>query len=79
MAKHRVVSHEDWIKARQALLKKEKDLTHLREDVAEQRGALPWKKVEKKYVFDGPDGKATLADLFALSSVIPAGRNQCLL
>src|SRR6516165_2369619 len=60
---HAVVSHEDWIKARTELLKKEKELTHLREELAEQRRALPWEKVEKEYVFDAPGGKETLSGL----------------
>jgi predicted dithiol-disulfide oxidoreductase (DUF899 family) len=62
---HEIVSHEDWIKARKALLKKEKKLTHLREEIAEQRRALPWEKVGKEYVFDAPGGKETLSNLFA--------------
>jgi predicted dithiol-disulfide oxidoreductase (DUF899 family) len=62
---HEVVSHEDWIKARTALLKKEKEFTHLREELAEQRRALPWETVERAYVFDAPGGKETLSDLFA--------------
>jgi predicted dithiol-disulfide oxidoreductase (DUF899 family) len=65
---HAVVSHKDWIEARKTLLKKEKKLTHLREEVAEQRRALPWEKVEKEYIFDAPGGKETLSDLFADNS-----------
>ena len=45
---HKVVSHKDWITARKALLKKEKKFTHLRQELAEQRQALPWEKVEKE-------------------------------
>jgi predicted dithiol-disulfide oxidoreductase (DUF899 family) len=62
---HEVVSHRDWITARKTLLKKEKQFTQLREELAEQRRALPWEKVEKEYVFDGRGGKETLSDLFA--------------
>jgi predicted dithiol-disulfide oxidoreductase (DUF899 family) len=61
---HKVVSHKDWITARKALLKKEKKFTHLREELAEQRRALPWEKVEREYVFDAPGGKQSLSDLF---------------
>jgi predicted dithiol-disulfide oxidoreductase (DUF899 family) len=63
--KHEIVSPEDWITARKALLQTEKELTHMRERLAEERRALPWEKVEKQYVFDGSNGKETLADLFA--------------
>ncbi len=61
---HKVVSHEDWLAARKALLVKEKKFTHAREKLAQQRRNLPWEKVEKQYVFDGPRGRETLADLF---------------
>jgi predicted dithiol-disulfide oxidoreductase (DUF899 family) len=63
--KHEIVSRENWIAARKALLQTEKELTHMRERLAEERRALPWEKVEKQYVFDGPNGKETLADLCA--------------
>jgi predicted dithiol-disulfide oxidoreductase (DUF899 family) len=61
---HPVVSGEEWLEARRALLAKEKEATHLRDKVNAERLALPWVKVEKKYVFDTPDGKKSLADLF---------------
>lgn len=61
---HEVVSHEEWTAARKALLTKEKEFTHRREELARQRRALPWERVEKPYAFDGPDGKETLSDLF---------------
>lgn len=61
---HRVVSHEEWIAARRAFLRKEKDFTRLRDDLNEQRRALPWERVTKQYVFDGPTGKRTLHELF---------------
>jgi predicted dithiol-disulfide oxidoreductase (DUF899 family) len=61
---HQVVSREDWLAARRRLLAKEKELTRLRDRLSAARRALPWVKVEKAYVFDGPDGKETLADLF---------------
>ncbi len=61
---HNVVSHSEWINARKAFLAKEKEFTHLRDELSRQRRELPWEKVEKEYVFDGPNGKQTLADLF---------------
>jgi predicted dithiol-disulfide oxidoreductase (DUF899 family) len=59
-----VVSHEEWLKARKEFLAKEKEFTHLRDELSRQRRKLPWEKVEKPYLFDGPNGKETLADLF---------------
>jgi predicted dithiol-disulfide oxidoreductase (DUF899 family) len=64
MERHPVVAKSDWLKARRELLLKEKEFTRLRDQLAEARRALPWKKVEKTYVFDAPSGKQTLADLF---------------
>jgi predicted dithiol-disulfide oxidoreductase (DUF899 family) len=64
MSDHQIVSREDWLVARQALLRKEKELTRLREQLAAERRALPWVKIETPYVFDGPRGKQTLAELF---------------
>src|SRR5882757_5248551 len=61
---HPVVPREEWLAARKALLAKEKEFTALRDDLNRQRSALPWFKVEKAYVFQGPRGKETLADLF---------------
>ena len=63
--KHQVVSREEWLTARKAHLEAEKALTRQRDKLLEERRALPWVKVEKDYVFEGPDGKVTLADLFA--------------
>ncbi len=65
---HPVVSHEEWLAARTAFLKKEKEFTRLRDDLSRQRRELPWEKVAKNYVFDGPNGKETLADLFGKRS-----------
>ena len=62
---HPVVTHEDWLKARRDLLAKEKEFTRLRDELSRQRRELPWEKVEKDYVFDGPNGPESLADLFA--------------
>ena len=61
---HEVVSHDEWVAARKALLREEKEFTHRREELARRRRALPWEKVEKDYVFAGPAGRATLAELF---------------
>jgi predicted dithiol-disulfide oxidoreductase (DUF899 family) len=59
-----VVTPAEWVAARKELLRKEKEFTRLRDELSRQRRALPWEKVEKPYVFDGPRGKETLADLF---------------
>jgi predicted dithiol-disulfide oxidoreductase (DUF899 family) len=61
---HPVVSRDEWIAARKALLLKEKQLTRQRDQLAAERRRLPWVKVGKAYVLDGPNGKETLADLF---------------
>ncbi|HTS89384.1 MAG TPA: thioredoxin family protein [Gemmatimonadales bacterium] len=60
----RVLPHEEWVKARVALMAKEKEFTRLRDELNRERRQLPWEKVTKSYVFDGPNGKETLADLF---------------
>lgn len=62
---HKVVSHQDWVKARTQLLAREKEFTHAREAMAQTLRELPWEKVEKEYVFEGENGKVTLDDLFA--------------
>ena len=61
---HRVVSREEWLTERVKLLKKEKELTRLRDEQSRQRRALPWVRVEKDYAFDTPHGQRTLAELF---------------
>lgn len=68
MANHKVESREKWIKARKALLVKEKKFSRAREHLAEERRRLPWVKVDKTYVFDGPNGRETLAQLFGKKS-----------
>jgi predicted dithiol-disulfide oxidoreductase (DUF899 family) len=65
MQQHKIVSEQEWIIASKALLAKEKALTHGRDRLNAARRDLPWVKVEKSYVFDGPDGKEALGDLFA--------------
>lgn len=65
MTTPRIVSHEEWMKARRAHLAREKEFTRLRDELARERRELPWEKVEKSYVFEAPEGKVTLPDLFA--------------
>jgi predicted dithiol-disulfide oxidoreductase (DUF899 family) len=62
---HSVVSNEEWLQARKALLEQEKALTRQRDELSRKRRELPWVKVETNYVFDGPQGSVTLSDLFA--------------
>src|ERR1700733_13368897 len=62
---HKIVSQEEWIAARKKLLKKEKEATRLNDQLSAERRKLPWVKIKKKYVFNAPGGKVTLADLFA--------------
>lgn len=61
---HPVVSGDEYLTARLALLTREKELNRRRDELAAQRRALPWVRVEKEYAFDGPDGRLTLRDLF---------------
>jgi len=64
MEPHKIVSREQWIAARKALLAREKEHTRERDRLSAARRALPWVKVDKSYVFDAPEGKRSLADLF---------------
>ncbi len=59
-----VLSQQEWEAARQSLLVKEKELTRTRDALAAERRRMPWMLVEKKYVFEGPNGKVSLLDLF---------------
>jgi len=61
---HAIVSQSEWLAARKALLAKEKEFSKQRDALSAARRDLPWVKVDKNYVFDGPAGKETLADLF---------------
>ncbi|WP_313193991.1 thioredoxin family protein [Shinella zoogloeoides] len=61
---HPIVSREDWLTARKALFEKERAMTHQLDALRAERRQLPWVRVEKPYVFDGPDGDVTLGDLF---------------
>src|SRR5438067_4208858 len=60
----KVVPQKEWLVARKKLLVKEKKFSKLRDELNLQRRKLPWVKIEKQYLFDGPTGKVTLADLF---------------
>ena len=64
MQQHKVVSHDEWIAARKAYLVEEKAFSRARDALARKRRELPWEKVERKYVFDTPQGKQSLAELF---------------
>jgi predicted dithiol-disulfide oxidoreductase (DUF899 family) len=83
--KHHVVSRDEWLRARKALLKHEKALTRHRDAVSALRAALPWVRVDKEYAFDGPNGKLTLSDLFRGRSQLyikhfmmaPGAQHQC--
>jgi predicted dithiol-disulfide oxidoreductase (DUF899 family) len=65
MASHRIVSRDEWIEARKQHLAKEKEFTRLRDQLSAQRRDLPWVRVDKGYVFEGPNGKESLSGLFA--------------
>jgi predicted dithiol-disulfide oxidoreductase (DUF899 family) len=71
MTTHEIATREDWLKARIALLKEEKALTERSDELAQQRQALPWVRVDKDYRFEVDDGSASLAELFQ-------GRSQLL-
>ncbi len=68
MVQHATGTPAEWLKARKALLEREKQFSRLRNEIAEERRALPWVKVEKPYVFDTPSGKKTLGELFGKNS-----------
>ena len=61
---HAVVSREDWLAARKALLVKERAITHELDALRAERRNLPWVRVETNYVFEGPQGECTLGGLF---------------
>ena len=71
MKKRNIVSRDEWLEARKALLAQEKEFTRRRDALTAERRRMPWVRVEKEYVFEGPDGKESLSDLFA-------GRKQLL-
>lgn len=61
---HRIVSRDEWIAERKALLAHEKHLTHLRDQIAQERRELPWVHIDKSYSFETSEGRSSLADLF---------------
>ena len=70
---HPIVSREEWLEARKALLAREKEWTRLRDQLSAERRALPWVRIDREYMFrSGPNGRETLADLFA-------GRSQLMI
>src|SRR5687768_4153758 len=71
MTQHRPVTREEWLAARRDLLQAEKELTRRSDEVARQRQALPWVRIEKDYRFQTEEGSASLAGLFR-------GRSQLL-
>jgi predicted dithiol-disulfide oxidoreductase (DUF899 family) len=64
MTEHEIGTREEWAAAREELLAREKEHTRLGDELARQRRALPWVRVEKEYRFDTDDGTRTLAELF---------------
>ena len=64
MKHHKIVSHDKWLAARKVLLVKEKTFTRLRDRMTKVRSELPWEAVEREYIFDGPDGRETMDELF---------------
>src|SRR6266487_5133330 len=82
---HKMASKAEWLVARKDLLKREKDLTHLRDEISRHRRELPWVKIQKEYLFDAPEGKVTLAELFDRRSQLfvkhfmmgPGAAHQC--
>ncbi|MDP6352673.1 MAG: DUF899 family protein, partial [Alphaproteobacteria bacterium] len=60
----KIVSGAEWLAARMAHLEKEKEFTKLRDELSRQRRELPWERVEKDYVFEGPEGAETLSEVF---------------
>jgi predicted dithiol-disulfide oxidoreductase (DUF899 family) len=64
LADHPVTTPERWLAARRTLLAHERELTHLRDQIARERRALPWVRLDKDYVFDTPEGRRSLAELF---------------
>ena len=64
MTTHAVGTREEWLSARRELLKREKELTRLGDELARQRQALPWVRVDKEYTFETDTGTRTLKQLF---------------
>src|SRR6476661_3844175 len=72
MMHNRIATRDEWLAARKAHLQKEKELTRLRDELSAARRELPWVKIDKSYVFEGPNGTETLSDLFG-------GRSQLII
>jgi predicted dithiol-disulfide oxidoreductase (DUF899 family) len=68
MEPHKIVPHDEWIAARKAHLAEEKAFSKARDALSRKRRELPWEKVEKDYLFDSPNGKETLTDLFGATA-----------
>jgi predicted dithiol-disulfide oxidoreductase (DUF899 family) len=64
MENHRIVSEAEWTEKRKELLAREKEFNRLRDELSQRRRDLPWVRVDKTYVFEGPAGRATLPELF---------------
>jgi predicted dithiol-disulfide oxidoreductase (DUF899 family) len=64
MQNQNIVSRDEWLDARRGLLREEKEFTRLRDQLSLKRRQLPWVKVDTEYLFEGPDGKQSLSDLF---------------
>src|SRR5215470_12498114 len=64
MQQHTIVAPDEWLAARRELLAQEKEFTRLRDQLSERRRALPWERVTKRYVFDGPGGARSPSELF---------------
>jgi predicted dithiol-disulfide oxidoreductase (DUF899 family) len=64
MSGHKIATREEWAAAREELLAREKEHTHVGDELARRRRELPWLRVEKQYRFDTDDGTRTLAELF---------------
>ncbi len=64
MTTHTVVAKDEWMEASKRHLAKEKEFTRLRDQLSAERRALPWLRIDKDYIFDGPNGRETLAQLF---------------
>ena len=64
IAQHQIVSRQEWLKARNELLQREKAWTRERDRIAAARLALPWVRIDKHYVFASRHGNMTLSDLF---------------
>ena len=65
MPSHKIVAHDQWTEARKALLAEEKEFTRQRDALSRKRRELPWEPVTKTYIFDGPQGRESLTQLFA--------------